>query len=145
MLHGGITINNLFWPLLQKGGLSVAPGINTEEGFIRNINSEKDNYILPEFASAFLLAKDIVMEFTGVESSTKSHTLEQSASGKLSGNYLCFSASASFDYGSSESSLQTESTANGLKIKIPGAQIVGYYTTLLPCFPRDSEKCKNKK
>ncbi len=119
--------------------------MNIEEQFIKNINDEKANYMLPEFVSAFLLAKDIEMEFSGVDSSTKSHTLEQSASGKLSGRYLCFSASASFDYGSSESSLQTESTASGLKIKIPGAQVVGYYTTLLPCFPRDSPKCKNKK
>ena len=98
--------------------------------------------MLPEFVSAFMLAKDIEMEFLGVDSKTKGHTLQQSASGRLSGSYLTFSASSSFSYGSTSSSLQTESTADGLKFKIPGAQLIGYYTTLLPCFPYDQNECK---
>ena len=106
--------------------------------YIKQLKENEKKFMLPEFASAFLLAKDVELEFSGIDTSTRSHAVEQSASGKLSGNYLCFSASASADYGRRDSNLQIESTVDGLKIKIPGAQLIGYYSTLLPCFPHSS-------
>ncbi len=106
-----------------------------EKKFVKNLN--KDNkYILPEFANAFLLAKDIEMEFVGVDAKSRSYALEQSAKGQLSGSLGCFSvSSSSFDY--TETRMEAESTVNGLKIKVPGAQIIGYFTTILPCFPHN--------
>ena len=113
-----------------------------EEKFIAEVKKSKKNYLLPEYVNAFLLAKDIELNFIGVDASAKSHFMEQSASATVSGHYLCFSASASASYGSSESSLQTESTATGLKIRIPGAQIIGYFTKLMPCFPHNN--CRSR-
>ena len=75
------------------------------------------------------------MEFRGVSKSTVSHTLSESASGHIEGRYGCFSASASVGYGKDESHLSTEATADGLRIRIPGAQLIGYYVTVLPRFP----------
>ena len=91
--------------------------------------------MLPEYVNAFLLAKDIVMEFSGIDSSAQSSALQTSASSQLSGHYGPFSASSSFNYGHSKAKMSAESTADGLRVKIPGAQIIGYYTTILPCFP----------
>ena len=111
-----------------------------EDKFLEEITSPK-NYLLPEYINAFLLAKDIELNFIGVDASAKSHFMEQSASGTISGNYGPFSASASTSYGSSDSSLQVESTATGLKIRIPGAQVIGYFAKLMPRFPHNSDIC----
>ena len=108
-----------------------------EDKFLDEITNPKKNYLLPEYINAFLLAKDIELNFIGVDASAKSHFMEQSASATVSGNYGPFSASASASYGSSESSLQTESTATGLKIRIPGAKVIGYFAKLMPCFPHN--------
>ena len=75
------------------------------------------------------------MRFRGVDSSTVSHAVQESASASLSGSYGCFSASASFSYGHTSSSLKVSTQADGLQIDIPGAQIIGYYTSVLPKFP----------
>ena len=100
-----------------------------------NYIKKAENYQLPEYTTGFLLAKDISMHFQGVDSITTSHAVQESASARLSGSYGPFSASASFSYGHSSSNLQVSSQANGLQIDIPGAQIIGYYTSVLPKFP----------
>ena len=90
---------------------------------------------LPEYTTGFLLAKEISMKFRGVDSSTSSHAVQESASASLSGGYGPFSAKASFSYGHQSSNLKVSSTSDGLQINIPGAQIIGYYTSVLPRFP----------
>ena len=109
----------------------------TEKDFIEKMTEDDQPYLLPEFVSAFLLAKDIEMEFTGIDSETQVFMKQQSAERKLSGNFACFTASSAFDYGDADINIHTESTIDGLKIKIPGAQAIGYYTTILPCFPNN--------
>lgn len=107
-----------------------------EKSFIHTLNQNK-GYVLPEFSNAFLLAKDIEVEFIGVDEQSKNYALERSAKGQLSGNLGCFSiSSSSFEH--METRMESESTIDGLKIKVPGAQIIGYFTTILPCFPHSS-------
>ena len=108
-----------------------------EVELIKILQSRSKSYLMPQFVNAFLLAKDVSLEFRGVDSSVQSRALQESASAHMSGNYGPFSASASFNYGKSESHMQAESTADGLRIKIPGAQLIGYYVTVLPCFPKN--------
>ena len=113
----------------------ISPGPMTEKEFIDKLNS-KDKYILPEFVHAFLLAKDIEIEFMGVDSEIENYALEKSVKGQLQGSLGCFSvSSSSFDY--SETGIEAESSVNGIKIKVPGSQIIGYFTTILPCFPHN--------
>lgn len=104
-----------------------------EQDYIAKVN--KGHYQLPEYTTGFLLAKDVSMSFRGVDSSTVSHALKESASAKLSVGYGPFKASGSFGYGHQSSSLKVSSQSYGLKIDIPGAQIIGYYTSVLPEFP----------
>lgn len=94
-----------------------------------------EKYQLPEYTTGFLLAKDISMHFQGIDTSAVSHAVQESASARLSGSYGPFSASASFSYGHESSNLQVSSQADGLQIDIPGAQVIGYYTSVLPKFP----------
>lgn len=96
---------------------------------------EAESYQLPEYTTAFLLAKDISLRFRGLHSSTISHTVESSASAQFSGSYGPFSASASYSQGHHSSHLKVSSLSDGLHIDIPGAQIIGYYTSVLPKFP----------
>ena len=92
-------------------------------------------YLLPEYTTGFLLAKDVSMTFRGVESSTSSEALKQSASGSLSFGYGPFSISPSVSHGHSSSHLQVSSESDGLHIEIPGAQIIGYFTGVVDKFP----------
>ena len=54
--------------------------------------NETMKYQLPEYGTAFLLAKQILMRFRGVDSKTTSHAIQESASAHLSGSYGPFSA-----------------------------------------------------
>ena len=106
----------------------VSPGPMIEEKFIDEVEKENPHYIMPEYVNAFLLAKDIELEFDGVGSHTKSELVRKSAKGELSGHYLFFSASASVEGENTKGSVAVESTMTGLKIRVPGAQLIGYYT-----------------
>lgn len=117
----------------QQSDTPVSPGpMRPEKKYLQMAS----DYILPEYTTGFLLAKDISMTFRGVDSSTTSHALQTSASGSMSGSYGPFSASGSFSYGHKSSSLKVSSNSDGLQINIPGAQIIGYYTSLLAKFPQ---------
>ena len=116
----------------------VSPGPMKETEFIKKVEKEDPHYILPEYVNAFLLAKDVELIFDGVNTTTKNNLVRQSAGGKLSGFYEIFTASASVNYEGTTSKLETESTMTGLKMRIPGAQLIGYYTKLTPCFPHDT-------
>lgn len=87
-----------------------------ESNYLRKVGNnadadQKDAFLLPEYTTGFLLAKDVSMSFRGVNSSTVSHVLQQSASGKLSGHYGPFKVSTSFSYGHKSSSLKVSSHA----------------------------------
>ena len=97
--------------------------------------SAAENTQLPEYTTGFLLAKEISMKFRGVDSFTSSRALQESASASLSGHYGPFRASSSFSYGHQSSNLKVSSSSDGLQIDIPGAQIIGYYTSVFPRFP----------
>ena len=118
----------------------VSPGNWREDELIRELKRNGWKYWLPQYMNAFLLAKDIVLEFRGVSSKTVSQALSGSASGQIEGGYGPFSASASAGASRDESHLATEATADGLKIRIPGAQVIGYYLTVLPRFPNPKMK-----
>ena len=116
----------------DKGVNPVSPGPMKDE---KSYVNEAINYQLPEYTTAFLLAKDISMRFRGVDSDTASHAIQESALAQLSGSYGPFRAKSSLGYGHKSSNLKVSSQADRLQIDIPGAQIIGYYTSVLPKFP----------
>ena len=95
------------------------------------------SYLLPEYATGFLLAREIDLEFSGIDASTASHMVQTSIQSSLSIGIGPFSASASYGENHQKSSFQAKRTADGLKISIPGAQIIGYFTEIVPKFPTE--------
>ena len=129
----------------------------------------KENlYLMPEYVTAFLLARNIKLQFSGVDANSASHLAQlivgasrsssvqipldsllmgatdgasasMAGSKTFSGNYQMFtlysSASLSAGYKKTSQTMTVDRTANGMILNIPGAQIIGYYTTVLPKFP----------
>lgn len=63
--------------------------------------------------------------------------MQMMAGGSLSGSYDMFSLSASVGIGKEKQSITADRTATGMIINIPGAQVIGYYTQVVPQFPRE--------
>ena len=63
--------------------------------------------------------------------------MQMMAGGSISGSYDMFSLSASVGIGKEKQSTTADRTANGILFNIPGAQVIGYYTQVIPQFPRD--------
>ena len=115
----------------------------TEPDFINAVSGGDgpDDFIyrLPEYVTSFLLAKDIELEI-----SSKSKTLFRSFMKQTSTtrstqgrNYVVFQTSSTTvsSYSSSTKVTRVHRTADGFKLTIPGAQVIGYYTRVLPKFP----------
>lgn len=123
----------------RRDKVYVSPGYAPENAFVDSVNTTAVTYLLPQYATAFLLAKDVSLEFSGMSASVRASSLSESASAHVSGHYGPFRASASFSYANQQSRMKAESTADGLRITIPGAQIIGYYTDIVPRFPVDQD------
>ena len=92
-------------------------------------------YRLPEYVTSFLIAKDVELEFSNVNRKTFRETMSSFTRHSGHASFLCFSSSFSYSKSDSKSKSRLHRTANGMLIKIPGAQVIGYYTQKLPRFP----------
>lgn len=118
----------------------VAPGKElTETEFVQKVTSNNVRYLLPEYTTGFLLARNIEIEFRGLDSSVVSHAMQSSVHDSSGGGFLFFSWSSSVSKSKQKSHTAISKTADGMSIKIPGAQIIGYYTQKLPEFPADQQ------
>ena len=103
-----------------------------EEDF-NNLNHSQ--YLLYQYPTAFLLAKDVAMEFSGLDANVKQQALSTSFGGSAKGGWGPFNFKAEASGSTSSNNLRASSTADGLKIEIPGAQLIGYYCDVVPKFP----------
>lgn len=85
------------------------------------------------------MARKIELEFSGLDSETVTSTMSEMSHTSGGGGFLCFRASASKTKTKDTSHVQVKRTSNGMSIKIPGAQMIGYYTQILPKFPLDQQ------
>ena len=116
----------------------VSPGgeKKTEGEFYQTISTgNSPHYKLPEYPTSFLLVRNIEMEFSGLDSKVVTSTMNEMSHTSGGGGFLFFHAGASVTKTKSTSSVNIQKTADGMKIKIPGAQLIGYYTQVLPPFP----------
>lgn len=127
-------------PYVQQSTSSlVSPGPKLDESeYVQTANStsQSQRYLLPEYTTGFLLAKDVSLTFRGLNSSHSRHAVQLSTTGSFYAGFGPFVASSSFSYAHASSHLRVYSVSNGLHIDIPGAQIIGYYTSVLPKFPK---------
>ena len=115
----------------------VAPGKDmTEEQFIDSLNGGNGGrqYRLAEYVTSFLLARDIELQFSQVNSEIFKKTVDHQSKNSH-GSIFFFSASSSVTRNNQFSQVTTSRNANGMTIKIPGAQLIGYYTQKMPRFP----------
>lgn len=93
-------------------------------------------YILPHYVTGLLLARNVEVEFSIADASVSARAVRQSTSIGVSGRVAFWSASFSTSFGHSERTMSVESSATGLRVSIPGAQVIGYYTQVVPLFPK---------
>ena len=116
----------------------ISPGYMKEEDFYKEVTKDSTYgplYQLYQYPTAFLLAKDITMDFIGLSDETKHTALASSFGASLLGSYGPISFGDPIPASGSHSHMQASPTANGLKVYIPGAQIIGYYCDVVPKFP----------
>lgn len=109
-----------------------------ERDFYNEVTKESIDgplYLLYQYPTAFLLAKEIVMDFTGLSDKAKQAALISSVGTLLKGSYGPISYGASISAAGSYNHMQVSSTVNGLTVHVPGAQIIGYYCDVIPKFP----------
>ena len=117
----------------------MSPGPkNTDKEFVKAVQDstkEGQHYRIPQYITGLLLARNLDMEISGLNQQSSRSMVASSMTAGLSVGYGPFSLSSSFSKSSQKSSFQASSTATGLQIKAPGAQVIGYYTEVVPQFP----------
>ena len=129
--------------------MKVSPGIpGVESGLTEStFLSTARSYQLPQYVTGFLLARDIALEFDGVDRETSATVMRasnfgSSATASGSAGWGPFKFSGRSDYSSSSggavrgrASFQASSTTSGMKISVPGVQVIGYYAHVVDKFP----------
>lgn len=77
------------------------------------------------------------MEFSGLDADSKQSAMSSSFGATAKGGWgpINYGGSGSSSGAMSSSNMRVSSTADGLKVEIPGAQIIGYYCDIVPKFP----------
>ena len=116
----------------------MSPGSLREDDFYQTLLQDNIRYKLPEYTTAFLLARDIELEFSGLDSKTVSYAMQEQSHYEGHGGFLFFHAGVSVSKGKQTSQVTVDRTADGMRVKIPGAQVIGYYTEVVPIFPANT-------
>ena len=90
---------------------------------------------MPEYVTGFLLARNVKLQFSELNQKSANHLTQLMVGASFSASFGAFSLSAAVDKNKIKQKMTADRTANGMVINIPGAQIIGYYTTVLPKFP----------
>ena len=93
------------------------------------------------------MARNVKLQFSGLDSKSVDRAMQlmvglsQAASGTiiLEGVPVMFNANRQFSFHFGRRSVTADRTANGMVIHIPGAQIIGYYTQVMPQFPKSQD------
>ena len=97
--------------------------------------TKENRYLMPEYVTGFLLARNVKLQFSRVDARSTSHLTQLTVGTKFSASYKMFTLSGAVGVGHQKQSTTVDRTSDGMIINIPGAQVIGYYTTLLPKFP----------
>ena len=125
----------------ESGGKVLgSPGKGySEVDFINKINGDASGtdtiYQLPEYVTSFLLSREVELEFSNVNRRTFRDTVSTFTRHSAYASFFCFSASFSSTRSNYQSRSSVHRSANGMTISMPGAQVIGYYTQILPKFP----------
>jgi len=96
---------------------------------------------LPSVVTSLILVKDVLISWDDYESQWTQHT--ESNSAKASFGVWCFSASAHYSHANQSRDFTCDITGEGLAI--PGIQVIGYVSQILPPCPQKDSKDFEKK
>ena len=117
----------------------VSPPPSTEAELADIINGKDDNiYVMPEYVTSFLLSRNVKLEFSDLDSKTVSTAMQVIAgiSGGLNLPGLPFGFNSRLSSHAGWKHMTADRTVDGMVIHIPGAQLIGYYTQVMPQFPK---------
>jgi len=126
--------------MYNTSGIRISKKFNTDSNTDSNAtsNTESANFdnlnecIFPCFPTAFVIAKDITIKFssnTDFSSDNRSAIETHSSKG---GGFFCFQGSSSSSSSSNSENTCANTSANSVTLRIPGAQIIGYYMEITP-------------
>lgn len=101
-----------------------------------NLDSTNADKVLPMYPVAFIVARDI--EITANFTSTDQEMISQAVSAGGSVSYGPFSVGGNYKYGNDTDHLDTKVTDG--KLKVPGMQIIGWVSRVMPASPIRSKK-----
>ena len=122
---------------IQADNILLSPGEDLpEKDFVKKA-TDRNKYLLPHYSIGLLLSRNVTVEFSELSSSAVYHAIQQSSSFSA-GFSVGFwaSGSASGSWGSSSTHTKVEASETGMRVAIPGAQVIGYYTQNVPLFPK---------
>ncbi|KAK3365596.1 hypothetical protein B0T24DRAFT_710717 [Lasiosphaeria ovina] len=122
---------------LDSGAFKISPGEEALKKAFENEESLIGAYQqFSSYPSAFVVAADIELSFSGDTTKLESAVSASSTSANLSVGYGPFAISGSHSSSKSKSRTKMESTATGCRISVEAPQIVGWVQTLLPELPK---------
>ncbi|KAL6798483.1 hypothetical protein J3E68DRAFT_449402 [Trichoderma sp. SZMC 28012] len=122
---------------LDSGTFEISPGEAVlKAAFEGEKNLEGKYQQFSSYPTAFVVAADVELSFSGDTTKLESAVSASSTSANLSVGYGPFALSGSHSSSKSKSRTKMDSTATGCKISVQAPQIVGWIQTLLPELPK---------
>jgi hypothetical protein len=125
-MRGAINDNYSPWSTWRTGNEPEAATKTIQE----NNNNKKPIGYFPAFPVGYVLVKDCVIKISSSATDTESFKKNFNEQSESSGGFLCFSHSAGSRSSSDTSSSATTHTKDGIVVRIPGPQILGYIMQL---------------
>lgn len=118
---------------VMRNNIKVSPGPqDSDKAFVEAV----DGHVLPQYVTGLLLCRNLDLEWSGVDQETKASFVRTSLNVGLQVSYGAFQLSAGLARAKQKSSFEATTTASGLRVRVPGVQMIGYYTEVVDKFPK---------
>ncbi|KAI9769288.1 MAG: hypothetical protein M1839_003765 [Geoglossum umbratile] len=115
----------------------LSPGeVSLQKAAAENKPPEAEYQLFSSFPTAFVVATDVELNFTGDTVDLQGAIESSSTEANVSVGYGPFSLAASHKQSKTKSKTSMENTATGMRISLQAPQIIGWVQNLLPALPR---------
>lgn len=125
----------------------VSPGVLEPASYFQQV-AASGKYLMPQYISSFIIASDINVLFPGLGTQQDTddddnisgviHILMKYAyAPNLSGGFGPFTFAPADDTQTNPHNFRVERKSGGILLTVPGAQIIGYVTKVVPKFPQN--------
>ncbi|KAL8802865.1 MAG: hypothetical protein Q9182_003552 [Xanthomendoza sp. 2 TL-2023] len=118
-------------------GFSLSPGPEELHQYVaRNLPVDPEYTQFCSYPTAFVVASNVELEFSGNTSSLESALESSSTEANVEVGYGPFALSASHRSSKSKAKTRAEATATGMRISLQAPQIISWVSELLPKLPK---------